>query len=113
MERAQKLMVAGGEKIRWQAAVLLITTLQIWLEIVGIAAGAVAYLGPFTAPFRNALIEEWVATTRTLNVPDGDDLKQRPYRSIEVREWTMMMSLQIVFQLKMVFLLPEEGGGHL
>ena len=51
-----------------------------------------AYLGPFTAPFRNALIEELVTTTRTLNVPVDNDFKLQRILAdpVEVREWTMM-----------------------
>ena len=65
----------GDEKIRWQKAVVLLNN-DITNLVGNIdAAGAVAYLGPFTAPFRNALIEEWVTTTRTLDVPVDNDFK--------------------------------------
>ena len=117
MERAQKLMSGlGDEKIRWQEAVVLLNNdITNLVGNIGIAAGAVAYLGPFTAPFRNALIEEWVTTTRTLNVPVDNDFKLQRILAdpVEVREWTMMSLPADSFSVENGILLPEEGGGHL
>ncbi len=94
MERAQQLMSGlAGEKVRWlETVVVLNSDITNLVGNIGVAAGAVAYLGPFTAPFRNALIDEWVETTRKLNVPvdDNFNLQRILADPVEVREWTMM-----------------------
>ena len=62
LERAEKLVVGlKDESVRWEAAV---KQLDIDLtNLIGntlLAAGCVSYIGPFTAKYRNELIEEWV-----------------------------------------------------
>ena len=71
MERAGKLMSGlAGEKLRWLDTVKSLNSdITNLVGNIAVAAGAVAYLGPFTAPFRNEMISEWVETTKSLNVP--------------------------------------------
>ena len=38
-----------------------------------VSAGAVAYLGAFTALYRKQLIADWVKKCRELNIPVSDD----------------------------------------
>lgn len=62
LKRAEKLIGGlGGEKDRWTVAA---TNLQnVFDNLVGdvlIAAGVIAYLGPFTMAFREECTKEWV-----------------------------------------------------
>ncbi len=60
--RAKKLIGGlGGEKTRWsQAAERLQHVYENLTGDVLVAAGVIAYLGPFTSIFRDACIEEWL-----------------------------------------------------
>ena len=57
MGRAQQLLGGlGGEKIRWQATVEKLNADYVKLQgDVAVAAGSVAYLGPFTASYRDKI----------------------------------------------------------
>ena len=61
MDRAGRLLGGlGGEKTRWQATVEALTVEEA--NLIGdvcVAAGAVAYLGPFIAAYRTACEGEW------------------------------------------------------
>jgi dynein heavy chain len=93
MERAGKLMSGlAGEKLRWLDTVKSLNSdITNLVGNIAVAAGAVAYLGPFTAPFRNEMISEWVETTKSLNVPVDKkfDLQRILADPVEVREWTI------------------------
>uniref|UniRef100_A0A5K3F774 Dynein_heavy domain-containing protein n=1 Tax=Mesocestoides corti TaxID=53468 RepID=A0A5K3F774_MESCO len=60
--RANKLIGGlGGEKDRWsQAAERLQLIYDNLMGDVLVAAGVIAYLGPFTSTFRDACIEDWL-----------------------------------------------------
>ena len=60
--RAEKLIGGlGGEKDRWtQAAEHLQLVYDNLLGDVLLSAGVIAYLGPFTAHFREECIKEWI-----------------------------------------------------
>jgi dynein heavy chain len=80
-ETAQKQLVRagqllgglGGEKIRWNHSA---TTLKNDLtNLVGdmcLAAGCLAYLGPFTTQFRTRIVSQWITICKTLEIPCGD-----------------------------------------
>uniref|UniRef100_A0A2K6RAQ5 Dynein axonemal heavy chain 1 n=1 Tax=Rhinopithecus roxellana TaxID=61622 RepID=A0A2K6RAQ5_RHIRO len=69
--RAGKLINGlSDEKVRWQEAV---ENLQYMLNNISgdvlVAAGFVAYLGPFTGQYRTVLYDSWVKQLRSHNVP--------------------------------------------
>lgn len=74
LKRAGQLIGGlGGEKIRWQASAKELG--ESLVNLVGdmvLAAGCLAYLGPFTAQFRSRIVSQWVSVCKELNIPCGD-----------------------------------------
>jgi dynein heavy chain len=68
--RAGKLIGGlGGERIRWIANIASIgVDLGLLIGDVTIAAGHIAYTGPFTPPYRAALNNEWLQKLTDLKV---------------------------------------------
>ncbi|KAI9175897.1 hypothetical protein H9P43_006261 [Blastocladiella emersonii ATCC 22665] len=71
LSRAGKLISGlGSERVRWSASV---ENFDIQLQnIVGdvlLAAGTIAYLGPFTTEYRQALLKEWGLCLGKLGIP--------------------------------------------
>jgi dynein heavy chain len=80
-DRAKKQLVRagqligglGGEKVRWQASAVALGDSLI--NLVGdmcLAAGCLAYLGPFTSQFRSRIVGQWVTLCKQQNIPCGD-----------------------------------------
>jgi dynein heavy chain len=63
----------GGEKKRWeQSAMDLSASKQNLVGDMALAAGFIAYLGPFTAGYRTKIIAQWQQDCVKLNVPCSD-----------------------------------------
>ena len=63
----------GGEKVRWQESASSLS--ESMVNLVGdmvLAAGCLAYLGPFTSQFRNRIVAQWVTVCRDLKIPCSD-----------------------------------------
>ncbi|CBZ27922.1 putative dynein heavy chain [Leishmania mexicana MHOM/GT/2001/U1103] len=73
LERAEQLMNGlASEQSRWvQAVAKLVDEKTGHPGTVALAAGAVAYLGPFTAPYRDRLLRAWHAKCVELGLPVG------------------------------------------
>ena len=74
LEKAVKLIDGlGGEKIRWSetAAEMKVVYGNLTGDVL-VSSGMIAYLGAFTATFRNILAEEWVRLCRDKNIPSGE-----------------------------------------
>ncbi|KAK9803422.1 hypothetical protein WJX72_010826 [[Myrmecia] bisecta] len=93
LARAEKLIGGlGGEKSRWQA-----TTKQLAKDmenVVGdvvVAAGTIAYSGPFTPLFRQALVDEWTNTLRLHNVPHtpNTNIIKTLQDPVKMRAWNL------------------------
>lgn len=73
LERAQKLIESlGGEKLAWKEHGEKLG--GVYVTLTGdtlIAAGMVAYLGPFTASYRSQIIEKWVANCKKREIPSS------------------------------------------
>jgi dynein heavy chain len=91
LDRAQRLMGGlGGERGRWRDSVGdFDRQLDCLVGDVGIAAGAVCYLGAFTAEFRTALMTEWRATMDRIALPYSQRASPASVLTTEVqtREW--------------------------
>jgi dynein heavy chain len=80
----------GGEKVRWQENV---TNLQHALtNLVGdmcLAAGCLAYTGPFTSQFRRRIVTKWVETCTSLSIPcsSGYSLLKALAEPVVLRGW--------------------------
>jgi dynein heavy chain len=89
--RADKLISGlSGEKKRWAQIVeeLEVKTGNIVGDIL-VAAGAIAYLGPFTQEFRLALLSDWIKQLEEKHIPHSDiiTLYDSLGEQVKIREW--------------------------
>eukprot|EP01012_Entosiphon_sulcatum_P041182 TRINITY_DN5499_c0_g1_i1.p1 TRINITY_DN5499_c0_g1~~TRINITY_DN5499_c0_g1_i1.p1 ORF type:complete len:4402 (-),score=749.29 TRINITY_DN5499_c0_g1_i1:60-13265(-) len=91
LQRAATLTTAlQEEKVRWAETVARLKGTQ---EQLGgnllLAAACVAYLGPFTAPYRATLVEEWRGILQTHGITAAPDFTLESVLSnpVELREW--------------------------
>ncbi|XP_056131285.1 dynein axonemal heavy chain 12 [Lampris incognitus] len=93
LERAEKLIGGlGGEKIRWsKAADDLQNTYDNLTGDVLISAGVIAYLGAFTAGFRQDCTKLWTKLCQSKNIPSSDDfsLSKTLGDPIKIRAWNI------------------------
>ncbi|XP_061837093.1 dynein axonemal heavy chain 12-like [Nerophis lumbriciformis] len=93
LERAEKLIGGlGGEKIRWsKAADDLQNTYDNLTGDVLISAGVMAYLGAFTASFRQDCISNWIKLCQSRKIPSSDDfsLSKTLGDPIKIRAWNI------------------------
>jgi len=94
LERANKLTGGlGDEAVRWTAAAdQLETDLKNLVGNMILASGCIAYIGAFTAQFRQQLISAWVDTCTEFDVPvdGGFSLVRLLADPVQVRTWNMM-----------------------
>ena len=91
--RAEKLIGGlGGEKDRWKevAAGLAVDYRNLTGDVL-LCAAYIAYLGPFTLPFREEVLAEWVSLLREKNVPCSETFKLIAVlgEPVKIREWTI------------------------
>eukprot|EP00762_Andalucia_godoyi_P000666 ANDGO_05308.mRNA.1 Dynein-1-beta heavy chain len=108
LERANKLVLGlADERLRWDATVRQLD--QDRANLVGnmlLAAGSVAYLGPFTASYRNQLTHEWmdeaqrgansleipgISSSAAIRLPVSSDfsLDRKVGDPVVVRDWNL------------------------
>eukprot|EP00329_Picozoa_sp_Boothbay-MS584-11_P000996 19247_6 len=93
LDRAEKLIISlGGEKSRWtdSAAQLGIKLTNVTGDVL-VAAGMVAYVGPFTKLFREEITSDWIRTAGELNVPRSEvfSLIATLGEPVQIREWNI------------------------
>lgn len=91
--RAEKLVTGlSSESKRWaESAKLLEGDLKNLVGNIMLAAGFVAYLGPFTLSYRNSLMDGWISFARGQRVPVNTVFSAERILAdaVEVREWTL------------------------
>eukprot|EP00741_Cyanophora_paradoxa_P002452 tig00000076_g2377.t1 len=93
LDRAQKLIGGlGGEKDRWSMTVKELET--AFTNLVGdvmVAGSTIAYLGAFTAPFRNSCVREWQLEVAKRRIPHtaGCSLRSTLADPVKIRAWTL------------------------
>eukprot|EP00762_Andalucia_godoyi_P002130 ANDGO_02526.mRNA.1 Dynein-1-beta heavy chain len=93
MDRAGRLIGGlGGEKIRWRNTVEVLG--QQEKAVIGdviVASGAIAYVGAFTAFFRQELYKEWIAALQKAKIVCTSDVKLTSVLGdpVKIREWTI------------------------
>jgi len=93
LDRAEKLLDGlGTESVRWVAAsIVLEKNLKFIVGNILLAAGFIAYVGPFTSEFRGDLVQHWLAKAGEVGL-DADpswrcaDILCDP---AEVRQWNI------------------------
>ncbi|KAK3235325.1 hypothetical protein CYMTET_54468 [Cymbomonas tetramitiformis] len=93
LDRAQKLITGlGGEKTRWTeiAKEMGEDVYQLTGNVL-LAVAVVAYHGPFTIPFRQESIEDWVELCREKAIPCSDvfSLKDVLGDAVKIRAWNI------------------------
>ncbi|KAM9777518.1 dynein axonemal heavy chain 12-like [Neosynchiropus ocellatus] len=93
LQRAEKLIGGlGGEKTRWStAADDLQQTYDTLTGDVLVSAGVIAYLGAFTAAFRQQATKSWTSLCRSRGVPSSDSfsLMRTLGDPIRIRSWNI------------------------
>lgn len=92
LERAGRLIGGlAGEKKRWEESLLqLRAELTSLVGNVVLAAGFIAYLGPFTASYRHRIIGIWELACRELHLPCGSfSLVQSLADPVTLRQWQL------------------------
>ena len=93
--RAQKLIGGlGGEKTRWtHAAEALQITYDNLLGDVLISSGVIGYLGPFTAPFREECITDWIRFVNSKKIACSSahdySLSKTLGEPIKIQQWNI------------------------
>jgi hypothetical protein len=78
--------------VRWQQTVAELG--QALVNVVGdvvVAAGSIAYSGPFTPLYRASLLDQWSCNLRELGVPftEGTDIIRTLEDPAQTRAWTI------------------------
>jgi len=93
LDRAQKLISGlGGEKTRWTAAAQdLGDQYERLTGDIMLAAGVIAYLGPFTSSYRAEVIPGWVEMCKELEIPCSDKftLVNVLGDPVKIRKWNI------------------------
>ncbi|OMJ81043.1 hypothetical protein SteCoe_18549 [Stentor coeruleus] len=93
LDRAGKLVSGlSSESKRWaESAKSLEGDLKNLVGNIMLAAGFVAYLGPFTMSYRNSLMDGWISFSRSQRVPVFNVFSAERILAdaVEVREWTL------------------------
>ena len=84
---------AGNEAVRWEEAAK-----QLEIDLVNLvgnvllAAGCVAYVGPFNMEYRMQLIQDWIVDSQKLKIPVDPAFSLTRILSdpVVVREWIIM-----------------------
>jgi len=93
LERAEKLMSGlGGERVRW--AEICASLGPKYSRIVGdvlLSSAVIAYLGPFTIPFRRAAVAGWQKLCDDRKVPMSErfDLQEIIGDPVVIRSWNL------------------------
>ncbi|KXZ48211.1 DHC-9 protein [Gonium pectorale] len=93
LQRAEKLISGlGGEKSRWTMAARGLG--ELYIKLTGdvlLAAGQIAYLGPFTAMYRSTVLSQWVSACQRTDIPCNDRFKLELVLGdpVKVRQWTI------------------------
>lgn len=91
LDRAGKLIGGlGGEKTRWtENAANLGKQMHALCGDMLISAAVIAYLGPFTVPYRNDALQSWVTSVKTAGIPSSDvyNFTSTLGDPIQIRHW--------------------------
>jgi len=93
LDRAQKLIGGlGGEKDRWSSTVKELET--AYVNLVGdvmVSGATIAYLGAFTATYRNSLVKEWQQEVARRRIPHTSscNLRSNLADPVKIRSWVL------------------------
>ena len=82
----------GGEAKNWEETVVVLTgQLKCLIGDVLICAGTISYLGPFTAPYRQALVKDWAESSKGVGLPCTENVSLAKILAdpVRVRQWNI------------------------
>ncbi|KXJ28065.1 dynein heavy chain 7, axonemal [Exaiptasia diaphana] len=93
LDRAEKLIGGlGGEKTRWtEVSNALSIKFHNLIGDVLVSSGVVAYLGAFTAAFRQEQSERWLKECKETNIPCSEDFSVTSTLGdpVQIRDWNI------------------------
>ncbi len=93
LSNADKLIAGlGGEAKNWEETVVVLKEhVKNVMGDVLVCAGAISYLGPFTAPYRAALTTEWLAQLKKVGIAYTPDCSLNKILAdpVKVRQWNI------------------------
>ena len=93
LERAEKLIGGlGGEKVRWtQASQRLIVDYEALTGDVLLSSGSIAYLGAFSASYREVTTAQWISLCKEKEITCDDkySLVKILGDQVKIREWNI------------------------
>ena len=93
LERAEKLMAGlGGERVRWgEISKKLGPKYTNLLGDVLMASGMIAYLGPFTIPYRKEIISTWQELCAEKRIPSSEkfNFQEIVGDPVKIRQWNI------------------------
>eukprot|EP00960_Hanusia_phi_P026860 746504-Hanusia_phi.AAC.16 len=93
LDRADRLLGGlGGEKVRWQETVKQIEDSLV--NVIGdciVASGGIAYLGAFTASYREDQESDWRNKLKEYDIPftEGAGVMKTLSNPVQIRSWTI------------------------
>ena len=93
LERAEKLMAGlGGERSRWQE--ISDSLGPKYTNLLGdclLSSGVIAYLGPFTIPYRQQVLEQWKGGLAEKRIPKSDKFNFQSVVGdpVKIRAWNL------------------------
>lgn len=91
LDRAGKLIGGlGGEKTRWtENATNLGKQMESLSGDMLISAAVIAYLGPFTVPYRNDALQSWVTSVKDASIPCSEvyNFTLTLGDPVQIRQW--------------------------
>lgn len=111
LERADQLI--GGlsaERVRWQHSLTSLSAQRTNLiGTMALAAGCIAYIGPFPSSFRQQLVLNWVEFAKTKNLPvDATFTLSALPDQYQVREWALQSLPQDAFSIENATILQRS-----
>ena len=93
LSNADKLIAGlGGEAKNWEETVVVLNeqTKNVMGDVL-VCAGAISYLGPFTAPYRAALTNDWLAQLKKVGIAYTPECSLAKILAdpVKVRQWNI------------------------
>ena len=113
LDRANKLVSGlGGEKVRWTASAQNLQ--MLYDNIVGdvvLSAGMIAYLGAFTAGFRDECIAEWSKLLQSKRIPCAAAFKLNATLgdAVAIRNWVINKLPNDSFSVDNAIMMTNSG----
>jgi dynein heavy chain, axonemal len=113
LKRADALIKGlGGEKVRWTE-----TSQQLqskYANVTGdilLSAGVIAYLGAFTAPYRDDAIHQWATLLQSKSIPCSNDFTLRDTlgNAVTIRSWIINRLPNDSFSIENAIMLTKSN----